>query len=71
MLARFDSAFENVGIGMMMALQKTPCETALIGYSPTNLMKALQRADGRIYGQGGDIELLGINPTTRARVCAP
>jgi transcriptional regulator with GAF, ATPase, and Fis domain len=31
-----------------------------------NLMKALQRADGRIYGQGGAAELLGINPTTLA-----
>jgi transcriptional regulator with GAF, ATPase, and Fis domain len=31
-----------------------------------NLMKALQRADGRIYGRGGAAELLGINPTTLA-----
>jgi len=31
-----------------------------------NLMKALQRADGRIYGQGGAAELLAINPTTLA-----
>jgi transcriptional regulator with GAF, ATPase, and Fis domain len=31
-----------------------------------NLMKALHRADGRIYGQGGAAELLGINPTTLA-----
>jgi len=31
-----------------------------------NLMKALQRADGRIYGQGGAADLLGINPTTLA-----
>jgi transcriptional regulator with GAF, ATPase, and Fis domain len=31
-----------------------------------NLMKALRRADGRIYGQGGAAELLGINPTTLA-----
>jgi transcriptional regulator with GAF, ATPase, and Fis domain len=31
-----------------------------------NVMKALQRADGRIYGQGGAAELLGINPTTLA-----
>ncbi len=31
-----------------------------------NLMRALQRADGRIYGQGGAAELLGINPTTLA-----
>lgn len=31
-----------------------------------NLMKALQRTDGRIYGQGGAAELLGINPTTLA-----
>ena len=31
-----------------------------------NLMKALQHADGRIYGQGGAAELLGINPTTLA-----
>ena len=31
-----------------------------------NLMKALKRADGRIYGQGGAAELLGINPTTLA-----
>jgi transcriptional regulator with GAF, ATPase, and Fis domain len=29
-----------------------------------NLMKALDRADGRIYGQGGAAELLGLNPTT-------
>lgn len=31
-----------------------------------NLMKALQQADGRIYGEGGAAELLGINPTTLA-----
>jgi len=31
-----------------------------------NLMKALQRADGRVYGQGGAADLLGINPTTLA-----
>ena len=31
-----------------------------------NLMKALQRADGRIYGEGGAAALLGINPTTLA-----
>ena len=31
-----------------------------------NLMKALQRTDGRIYGEGGAAELLGINPTTLA-----
>ena len=29
-------------------------------------MKALQRTDGRVYGQGGAAELLGINPTTLA-----
>lgn len=32
----------------------------------TNLIKALQRADGRIYGEGGAAELLGMNPTTLA-----
>jgi transcriptional regulator with GAF, ATPase, and Fis domain len=31
-----------------------------------NVMKALQRTDGRIYGAGGAAELLGINPTTLA-----
>jgi transcriptional regulator of acetoin/glycerol metabolism len=31
-----------------------------------NLMKALQREDGRIYGKDGAAELLGINPTTLA-----
>jgi transcriptional regulator with GAF, ATPase, and Fis domain len=31
-----------------------------------NLMKALQRTDGRIYGVRGAAELLGINPTTLA-----
>ena len=31
-----------------------------------NLLKALQRADGRIYGRQGAAELLGINPTTLA-----
>jgi transcriptional regulator with GAF, ATPase, and Fis domain len=31
-----------------------------------NLMKALQRTDGRIYGAGGAAELLGLNPTTLA-----
>lgn len=31
-----------------------------------NLMKALKRSDGRIYGQGGAAELLGVNPTTLA-----
>jgi transcriptional regulator with GAF, ATPase, and Fis domain len=29
-----------------------------------NLMKALERAGGRIYGAGGAADLLGINPTT-------
>jgi transcriptional regulator with GAF, ATPase, and Fis domain len=32
----------------------------------SNLMNALKRADGRIYGEGGAAELLGINPTTLA-----
>ncbi len=32
----------------------------------TNLIKALQRTGGRIYGEGGAAELLGINPTTLA-----
>jgi transcriptional regulator with GAF, ATPase, and Fis domain len=31
-----------------------------------NLLKALQRADGRIYGQGGAADLLAMNPTTLA-----
>jgi transcriptional regulator with GAF, ATPase, and Fis domain len=31
-----------------------------------NVMKALQRAVGRIYGQGGAAELLGLNPATLA-----
>ena len=31
-----------------------------------NLIKALQRTDGRIYGAGGAAELLGLNPTTLA-----
>ena len=31
-----------------------------------NLIKALQRASGRIYGEGGAADLLGINPTTLA-----
>jgi transcriptional regulator with GAF, ATPase, and Fis domain len=31
-----------------------------------NLMKAFERAEGRIYGRGGAAELLGINPTTLA-----
>jgi transcriptional regulator with GAF, ATPase, and Fis domain len=31
-----------------------------------NLMNALKRANGRIYGHGGAAELLGINPTTLA-----
>ncbi len=31
-----------------------------------NLMRALQRADGHIYGAGGAAELLGLNPTTLA-----
>jgi transcriptional regulator with GAF, ATPase, and Fis domain len=31
-----------------------------------NLMKALKRAEGRIYGQGGAAALLGLNPTTLA-----
>jgi transcriptional regulator with GAF, ATPase, and Fis domain len=32
----------------------------------TNLVNALKRTDGRIYGSGGAAELLGINPTTLA-----
>src|SRR5262249_1706529 len=31
-----------------------------------NLMKALQRTNGRIYGTGGAAELLGLHPTTLA-----
>ncbi len=31
-----------------------------------NVMRALARCDGRIYGRGGAAELLGINPTTLA-----
>lgn len=31
-----------------------------------NLLKALQRANGRIYGHGGAADLLEINPTTLA-----
>lgn len=31
-----------------------------------NLMKAMQLSNGRIYGEGGAAELLGINPTTLA-----
>jgi formate hydrogenlyase transcriptional activator len=31
-----------------------------------NLMKALQRTNGLIYGEGGAAELLGVNPTTLA-----
>jgi transcriptional regulator with GAF, ATPase, and Fis domain len=31
-----------------------------------NVMRALERCDGRIYGRGGAAELLGINPTTLA-----
>jgi transcriptional regulator with GAF, ATPase, and Fis domain len=31
-----------------------------------NVMRALERTDGRIYGRGGAAELLGINPTTLA-----
>jgi transcriptional regulator with GAF, ATPase, and Fis domain len=31
-----------------------------------NMIKALERTDGRIYGAGGAAELLGINPTTLA-----
>jgi transcriptional regulator with GAF, ATPase, and Fis domain len=31
-----------------------------------NVMKALQRTQGRIYGAGGAADLLGLNPTTLA-----
>ena len=31
-----------------------------------NVMRALERSEGRIYGRGGAAELLGINPTTLA-----
>jgi DNA-binding NtrC family response regulator len=31
-----------------------------------NVMRALERTDGRIYGPGGAAELLGLNPTTLA-----
>jgi len=31
-----------------------------------NVMRALERTEGRIYGRGGAAELLGINPTTLA-----
>jgi formate hydrogenlyase transcriptional activator len=30
----------------------------------TNLLNALRRTEGRIYGQGGAAELLGLKPTT-------
>lgn len=35
-------------------------------FERANLLKALQRAEGRIYGEGGAAELLGLNPTTLA-----
>jgi len=31
-----------------------------------NVMRALERCDGRVYGRGGAAELLDINPTTLA-----
>jgi transcriptional regulator with GAF, ATPase, and Fis domain len=31
-----------------------------------NVMRALERTGGRIYGRGGAAELLGVNPTTLA-----
>jgi transcriptional regulator with GAF, ATPase, and Fis domain len=31
-----------------------------------NVMRALERTEGRVYGRGGAAELLGINPTTLA-----
>ena len=31
-----------------------------------NVMRALERSDGRVYGRGGAAELLGLNPTTLA-----
>ena len=31
-----------------------------------NVMRALARCEGRVYGRGGAAELLGINPTTLA-----
>jgi transcriptional regulator with GAF, ATPase, and Fis domain len=31
-----------------------------------NVMRALERSEGRVYGRGGAAELLGINPTTLA-----
>jgi len=31
-----------------------------------NLIKALERSEGRVYGRGGAADLLGINPTTLA-----
>jgi transcriptional regulator with GAF, ATPase, and Fis domain len=31
-----------------------------------NVMRALDRCEGRVYGQGGAAELLGLNPTTLA-----
>jgi transcriptional regulator with GAF, ATPase, and Fis domain len=35
-------------------------------FERTNVMKALERSDGRIYGRGGAAELLEINPATLA-----
>ena len=32
----------------------------------TNVLRALERTDGRVYGRGGAAELLGLNPTTLA-----
>jgi DNA-binding NtrC family response regulator len=31
-----------------------------------NVMRALERSEGRVYGRGGAAQLLGINPTTLA-----
>jgi transcriptional regulator with GAF, ATPase, and Fis domain len=31
-----------------------------------NMLRALDRTDGRVYGRGGAAELLGLNPTTLA-----
>jgi transcriptional regulator with GAF, ATPase, and Fis domain len=35
-------------------------------FERANLMRALERSEGRIYGRGGAAELLGLNPTTLA-----
>ena len=61
-----EGEYERVGEDVTKGRRSGHCRHECRAREHANLMKALQRTDGRIYGAGGAADLLGINPTTLA-----